>query len=281
MKTISLFVVFVLAAALPAYAQGTAGAGVSSQAGGAQVGLEVSAEARGEVNEDTEESSEKRADKATPKLMEANTKGTQDGDPDRPLIGGEAGNDDDSDSVMQNNESNLDFIHRSTISVQAVEVRGWDPKEKQEFLATVKTHAQVQSEQDLENFARGILLEDENVEELALNFGEVKVRYRVPAMFLGFIEASIPATVVAAKAEAEGEASGRVKVHFPWFRFLFSISEEVSDSTLESELSTQLAAELSAASEVDASANARLYQKITATLKVRHDIAMNAIRNMK
>ena len=92
-------------------------------------------------------------------------------------------------------------LQGNAVSVSAVEVRGWDPKQKQEFLATVKAHAQVRSEQDLENFATGILLKDENVEEISSDEDSVEVRYRVPAKFLGLFETSIPVIVVAEKAQ--------------------------------------------------------------------------------
>lgn len=165
----------------------------------------------------------------------------------------------------------------NVISVNAVEVRGWDAEQKQEFLATVKTHAQVQSEQDLENFAKGVVAVDENVETVATSDSEVRVSYRVPAKFLGIFEASIPAQVL---VRANAEAEERVQVRFPWYKFLFSVEEE----TNESELQTAVESRVSAAMNANANANAafalndqaRISQEVSAALKAEVDAAMSA-----
>ena len=167
--------------------------------------------------------------------------------------------------------------------MRAVEVRGWDPIQKQEFLATVKVHAEVQSGEDLENFARGILITDENVESLVSDESSVEVRYSLPVRFLGFLETSIPARITVMDADGDGAADSRVKVRFPWYRVLFSIPEEVSASSLESELSAKLGAELVFSEDIGFSPSraAQLYQSIAVALKVKHDVAMNSIRNIK
>src|SRR3989344_6775138 len=93
-------------------------------------------------------------------------------------------------------------LQGNAVSVSAVEVRGWDPKEKQEFLATVKAHAQVRSEQDLENFAKGVLLENENMEEISLNFEKITMEHRSSGKLFGFIPISFTQRV---ELEAEGD----------------------------------------------------------------------------
>lgn len=170
-------------------------------------------------------------------------------------------------------------LQGNAVSVSAVEVRGWDPKEKQEFLATVKTHAQVQSGQDLENFAKGILLEDENVEKISSDEDSVEVRYRVPAKFLGLFEASIPVEVVAAKAQ--GELGGGVKVRFPWYRFLFGIEDEVSETSLESDIGAAVIADLDSDGALDVSVAARIYSSVSSVLKTKHDTVKNSINNVR
>jgi len=201
----------------------------------------------------------KEVDKSTPKLMEAD-------------VATDTGAEDDVGTVN---------IKGNVVSASAVEVRGWDPEKKQEFLTTVKSHAEVRSQQDLENFAKGVLLADENVEEVSSDENSVEVRYRVPAKFLGIFSSSVSADVVVLQTFDDETDTDRVKVQFPWFRFLYSVPDEVSKTELEGKLSTELEAELSTNGDVDVSKRARIFQKISATLKARHDLAMNSIRNMK
>lgn len=178
--------------------------------------------------------------------------------------------------AAQHNESDMDFVGGNVISVAAVEVRGWDAEKKQAFLATVKTEAQVRSGQDLENFARGILLRDENVEELSADEDRVVVRYRVPAKFLGIFETSVPVEVVA--ENAQGELGGGVKVRFPWYKFLFATDEAVSEDSIEGDVSAEVEGDLDDAS-FDARAAARLYVVISDILKVKNETAIRAIQN--
>lgn len=108
----------------------------------------------------------------------------------------------------------------SPVSVRAVEVRGWDPMKKEEFLKTVKTHAEIQSKKDLENFAQGVLLKNENITDIEIKYDgpdvqSVKMGYRAPAKFLGIFKTSL-------KTSVEVNARNEVNVTFPWFRFLFS-----------------------------------------------------------
>ena len=208
------------------------------------------------------EEGESAVDKATPQLMEANTKGSHDGDPDRPVVEGK---------VLQNNQSDLDFLRGNAVSMSAVEVRGWDPQQKQEFLATVKAHAEVQSEQDLENFATGVLLKDQNVEQITLNFEKVEMRYSMPAKFLGFIDSSVP-------VRTEVDTTGRVKVQFPWYGFLFR--QYVNASELVADVEAALP-EVNEEVLVSFENRAAVLLTLKEVLKTKHDVAMNAIRNMK
>ena len=199
--------------------------------------------------------------------MEAATKGTQDGDPDRPVVEGR---------VFQNNQSDLDFLRGNAVSVSAVEVRGWDPEQKQEFLATVKAHAQVQSGEDLENFARGVLLENENMEEIALNFEKITLKHRSSGRLFGFIPISFMQRV---ELDAEGDDAGRVKVKMPWFSFL--MRADVSAGDIEEEAQASIGGNLGNNENWDFGARAEIIASISNILKTRHEAAMNAIRNLK
>ncbi|MDX1607753.1 MAG: hypothetical protein R3251_00885 [Candidatus Spechtbacterales bacterium] len=169
---------------------------------------------------------------------------TDEGDPDEPVITRDIPNTDTTDTgervmqpefgtdaksdVSQNNQSNLDFLReRADVSASAVEVRGWDPEKKESFLRDVKEHAEVKNEQDLENFAKGILLRDENIDSIDIAADKIKITHRTPVKFLGIFDATLPAST-------EVDKQGRVKVKFPWYGFFFS--NKLSATELETNL---------------------------------------------
>lgn len=178
----------------------------------------------------------------------------------------------------QHNQSDLEFLKDGAqrVQVRAVEVRGWDPEKKEAFLETVQAHAEVKSEQDLENFAKGVLLNDENVADLSADESSVEVRYHVPAKFLGFFKTTLTARVVAEKGQ--GDKKGNIKVKFPWFRFLFGVSEDVSKASLESDIDEAVSTDLDLNRDaaLDVSTAARIMATISSVLKAKHDIATNS-----
>ena len=145
--------------------------------------------------------------------------------------------------ISQYNETDLDFVRArgSSISADAVEVRGWDEQRKADFLREVKKHAEIQSGQDLENFARGVLLRDENVDEVELGEDDVRMDYRLPAKFLGIFPALIRArtTVVTNQTdETNSDKFGRVKTKFAWYHVFFR--KFVSEDELEQEINDEV-----------------------------------------
>src|SRR3989344_1148245 len=254
--TTALFLLALPVSAQSVQAQGAASSSAGVSAGKAQVGLDVSAEAKASAQDETEDNDnsgrgEEQSEVAREGSMKGGTQGATTSDE-------EQGND---------------------VSVQAVEVRGWDATQKQEFLATVKVHAQVRSGQDLENFAKGVLLKDENVEEVSSDEDSVEVRYRVPAKFLGFFETSLPVTVVAKKAQ--GELGEGVRVRFPWYRVLFGVEEEVTETSLESDIGAAVIADLDSDGALDVSVAARIYTAISNVLKTKHDTVKNSVGNIR
>ncbi|PIQ66573.1 MAG: hypothetical protein COV96_00805 [Candidatus Zambryskibacteria bacterium CG11_big_fil_rev_8_21_14_0_20_42_18] len=133
---------------------------------------------------------------------------------------GEGGGADNGDSIIKDDESAEPV---TAVVVEAGEVRGWDPEEKEVFLQTVKTHAELRSGQDLENFARGVLLEDENMEKLEIAEDGVKIGYHLPAKLFNIFETSF-------RTQVEIKSDSNVKVKFPWYSFLYkkyAVSEEL------------------------------------------------------
>ncbi|MDO8600768.1 MAG: hypothetical protein Q7R73_04160 [bacterium] len=176
-----------------------------------------------------------------------------------------------------------------SVVVKKVQVRGWDPKQKEEFLATVKTHAQVRSGQDLENFARGVLVRDENVESVTIGEEGVQFSYRMPAKLFGIFNASLVARV-------DVDAESRVKVRFPWLRIFFSepvgalkiqesvekelggVTQTMQTQVRESEDNAELA-NIDLQNKIQY--QAQILQLLSNIMKAQHDTAMSVIRNMK
>lgn len=177
---------------------------------------------------------------------------------------------------VQHNQSNLDFLTRGA-AVQDVEVRGWDPEKKQEFLATVQAYAQVKSGQDLENFAKGVLLKDENVSEVTYDDTEIAVEYKGRGKLLGFIPLGYTHRVT---VDTDASASERVKVHFPWYRFLLKTGLDAKE--IETEIAANLSADLTAGDTgAKISAYAKAFVSISNVLKTKHDTVKNSIGNVR
>ncbi len=105
------------------------------------------------------------------------------------------------------------------VRIAVGDVKGLTTEQKQIFLTTVKTWAQVQSEQDLQNFALGAMLADDvPTETLSLNYEEIKFEYKLPAKLFGFIPTNYRAEVAVNKSD--NWETGQVKVKFPWYAFL-------------------------------------------------------------
>ncbi len=164
------------------------------------------------------------------------------------------------------------------ISVATGDVNGLTEEEKQEFLLRVKEHVEVRSAQELENFAKGVLLGDENIESVEIDDGKIEVRYRISAKLFGFIESGIP---VRARVESDTESEGAVSVRFPWYRFLFSIPDEVGRDNLETSLGTELSGMVFLGTESGDTQRARVLQTISNVLKTRHDTAKNSVNNIR
>jgi len=233
-----------------------------------------------------------------------------DGDPDRPIITGEAeddkeksstpgervmqpeygtdsgkstgaatttlddekvSDDEDEKETVQHNQTDLEFLRERSISVKAVEVRGWDPKQKETFLAEVKTYAEVQSGEDLENFAKGVLLKDSNVASIVLAEESTQVVYSIPVKFLGVFNTSL-------NAQVDVNAEGRVKVKYPWLGFLFK--KLVSVSELGSEIEKTLP-EVGDEVIVGFEHQAQRLVSISNVLKTKHDTAKNSVQNVR
>jgi hypothetical protein len=161
------------------------------------------------------------------------------------------------------------------VSVAAGDVNGLTEEEKREFLASVKEHAEVQSGQDLENFAKGVLLDNEDIEELSAEDTSVVVKHRTHGKLFGFIPLTLWQEV---KVETEGAEAGRVKLKLPWYAFL--VAMDVTPEDLEAEIGKH---EKWFKSNANAglSVHAAIFTSISNVLKTRHDTAKNSVGNIR
>lgn len=170
------------------------------------------------------------------------------------------------------------------VSISAVEVRGWNDAQKAEFLATVRTHAEVRSGQDLENFARGVMLENQAMEEIAFNYEKVKLKYESKGKLFGFIPVSFKKDVEVDLTEEDTDA--RVKVKFPWYRFMMSV--DVPAEELEGAIGEGMADVLAGATttaqlslEARVTVMAKMMNTVSNVLKTKHDTSINSISNVR
>lgn len=164
-----------------------------------------------------------------------------------------------------------------SVAVSAVEVRGWDAAKKQEFLAAKKSFAEIKSQQDLQNFARGVLLEDENIKDVQFNPKELQVEYKATGKLLGLIPISFTERVI---ASGEDGAEVDFKVKLPWYGFLLSPDvdpEEIAKAAKDKHKET---IEINSWSWGASNAGS-LFTSISNVLKTKHDTVKNSISNVR
>ncbi|MDP3963762.1 MAG: hypothetical protein Q8Q39_04730 [bacterium] len=173
------------------------------------------------------------------------------------------------------------------VHVAAGDISGLTNEQKQDFLATVKTWAEVKSEQDLQNFALGVMMEkDQPAESLSLNYEKIRFTYIMPAKIFGLVPTSYKAEVEIGKGDNENWDFGRAKVKFSWYAFLLRKGTSVNDLTramqqdAEAESKKQGAPE-SIETESWSIGAARVMQRVSNVMKTKHDTVKNSIGNIR
>jgi hypothetical protein len=162
------------------------------------------------------------------------------------------------------------------IAVDAVIVRGWDPKKKEEFMSEHKEAAAVHSKQELEHFAQGILLLDEKIAEVQFNPKELSVSYEAEGKLLWFIPMSYTKRLVASGEEG-GEVTFTAKK--PWWGFLVS-GDGDDETATEAKKKHKETIEIASWS-FGASNQAMLLKTISDVLKTKHDTVKNSVSNVR
>lgn len=154
-----------------------------------------------------------------------------------------------------------------SVSVSAAQVRGWDDATKKEFIEGAKAHAELASQQDLENFAKGILIEDEVIEDVVFEEKEMRVTYKNSGKLFGFIPLSFNEEVV---ASAEEGAELAIAVKSPWYAFL--VKRDISGDEVAQEAKKKHRETIQIESwSFGASNSGSLLKTISNVLKAKHD----------
>ncbi|NCS99706.1 hypothetical protein GW765_01860 [Candidatus Parcubacteria bacterium] len=176
---------------------------------------------------------------------------------------------DDNDSYKdKDNDDESEDDRKEKFMVRAKEVRGWAENEKEDFLSEIKAHAEVKSEQELNNFAKGILIKDENVENVSFDQDKVRLEYKARGNFLGFIPVKYNQEI-SVNHQEDGEE--KVEVKSPWYKFLIKkeISAKATKSSIEESISA-IQKDLSASFDY----YANLLEKISISLKTMNETSV-------
>lgn len=150
----------------------------------------------------------------------------------------------------------------SSVKVKAKAVRGWDEQKKAEFITMAKTHAQLKSGQDLENFAKGILVTNENVEKVEVENNEVRVTYKLPAKFFGVFGSSLK-TEAGVSFDETKKTPKEVTVRFPWYRMFYSLDADARQDVIEAAIEASIAEDPGMNSGTEISKKGRSIQLIS------------------
>lgn len=173
-----------------------------------------------------------------------------------------------------NTNTGASLTAETEVRVSGVEVRGWDPQTKEVIEGVATDNAAT-----IEAFgvlAAQAAAEDEQIEEVSLNFERIKWEYKSQGRLFNIIPVSFTKEI-----EVSTGTEARVKVRFPWYRALMNV--DVHGDVLAEEITSALQndASLSAVATSDIELESRKFQTISNVLKARHDVAMNSIRNTK
>lgn len=133
----------------------------------------------------------------------------------------------------------------------------------------------VKSDEDLALFATKKAEEDENIEEISLNYEKINMKYSTEAKLFGFLPIAMRENI-----EFVADNEGRVKVQFPWWNIF--AKKAINKESLERDLTTAFQEK---SAEEDAESNARVTAQhlhvLTNILKAKHETAKNAINNVR
>lgn len=162
------------------------------------------------------------------------------------------------------------------ITIRGDELRGWDPKKKEEILGLAPRRAdEVDDDTDFAFLVMQTAHDDAAMESISFNFEKIDIAYQSSGKLLGFIPIIFTEDI---ELDTDGDDAGRVKVRLPWFSFL--VSEDVRASEVEEEASKgekEKWIELQSWQFVRAEA----FNMLSNILKTRHDTVKNSVNNIR
>lgn len=153
--------------------------------------------------------------------------------------------------------------------------------DKDQFLMTVKSHAELKSDQDLKNFAKGVMDSDENIESVDSSADHVEVTYKLPAKFLGIFSTQLSTTAnVSFEATGQGKSPKEVTVKFPWYRIFFSLSNNEQKDVIQTAIEDSIVGNTTLSTTTEFSEKGKTIQLISNLLKaIRVEVNANAEAN--
>jgi hypothetical protein len=175
-------------------------------------------------------------------------------------------------------DTGKDIRQNTTITIQGVTVRGWDYTKKEEILdAAPEDPSDVATKEDLELFVMSTVEADANMESVSFNFDKIVIHYATSGRLFGIIPLTFT-EVVELDTDPTSKTVGRVKVKFPWFRFL--LRPDISAGEVE-EAAEKGHDKWIALDSWSATDQAEAFASVSNILKTRHDTVKNSISNVR
>jgi hypothetical protein len=130
------------------------------------------------------------------------------------------------------------------LHVDGLTVRGWDPERKEAIRARLAQNSEVTSANDFGLSVAQAAIDHEKIVDIESTETETSVAYKTKIKLFGFISMNVT-------ARARAQTDEKVKVKFPWYAFLAAKGDQ------------------------------SVYTSLAVDLRTKHNIAMNAVRNMK
>lgn len=130
----------------------------------------------------------------------------------------------------------------------------------------IRTSTDVRTKDDLRVYVETLVSDENHIEEVETREDEVRVTTHHRARLFGFIPVKARAqTHVSFEKNEASEIQSRVKVRFPWWKFLARVEEKTAETT-EAEVKTRLDKALETRTEVDAEVYAEILASVEAIL---------------
>ena len=158
-----------------------------------------------------------------------------------------------------------------------VEVRGWDPKKKEEIISHPEN---VNTADDLKIYAEATLLNDPVLKGIKIRENFIEVGSREQGKFLWLIPVEMDTKIEVYFNPKEYDLDKNVKVKFPWWSFL--VRKSAPAASLEADLDAQMVSKIESFTiKQSIRSHAEALSLVSSVLKTRHDTAKNSVGNIR